>query len=123
PAADTNRDGHTLNADLGTAFTTWRLRYFDWPLADNPLRDPRAIPDSTASAPGWNARAENAGGFDAPRAWKPGNAWWDLWHRFRQTTIWRHNRDVARWITTSRDPETGAVVPADRWYSDQIPAD
>ena len=37
--------------------------------------------------------------------------------------VWRHNIDVARWMTTTQDPATLATVPATRWFSDQIPAD
>jgi hypothetical protein len=37
--------------------------------------------------------------------------------------VWRHNQDFAKWITTTRDPMTGTTVPADRWFSDQIPAE
>ena len=37
--------------------------------------------------------------------------------------VWRHNRQFAKWITTSPDPSTGATVSASRWFSDQIPAD
>ena len=51
PAADTNGDGHTLNGDFGTPFTTWQMRYFDWDLADDPFADPRAIPASEYTAP------------------------------------------------------------------------
>lgn len=124
PASDTNQDGHTLNGDFGTTFTTWELRDFDWSLEDDVARDPRAIPARIYKAPNWNGRpATRPGGFDPPRSWKQGDPWWEIWHRFRQTMLWRHNRDFSRWVTTSPDPDTGAVVPASRWYSDQIAAD
>ncbi|MEP6592584.1 MAG: hypothetical protein ABJC51_02780, partial [Acidobacteriota bacterium] len=51
-----------------------------------------------------------------------GEGWWELWNLFRQRMIWRHNLDVARWMTTTPDA-SGATVPPTRWYSDQIPAD
>ncbi|OFW20075.1 MAG: hypothetical protein A3G21_07360 [Acidobacteria bacterium RIFCSPLOWO2_12_FULL_66_21] len=124
PAADTNRDGHTLNGDFGTSFTTWTLRFFDWSLEDDASRDPHAIPAAVAQRPGWDPfRSGPAGGFDPPRAWKQGDPWWEIWHRFRQVMLWRHNREVAEWVTTSRDARTKTVVPADRWYSDQIAGD
>lgn len=124
PGEDTNRDGHTLNGDFHTAFTTWTLRYFDWPLSDDAGRDPHAIPASQSAAAGWTPTPEGqARGFDPPRQWREGEPWWEVWHRFRQTMIQRSNRDVVRWVTTSADPETGKTVPASRWYTDQIPAD
>jgi hypothetical protein len=124
PAEDTNHDGHTLNSDFKTRFTTWALRYFDWSLDDDFMHDPHAIPAAVAEGPGWDPRrVTQPGGFDPPRAWKQGDAWWETWHKFRQSMIWRHNREVTEWVTTSRDPETNTVVPADRWYSDQIAAD
>ncbi len=124
PAEDTNRDGHTLNGDFGTSFTTWSLRFFDWSLEDDASRDPHAIPAAVAEQPGWEPlRVAHAGGFDPPRSWKQGDPWWEIWHRFRQVMLWRHNRDLTEWVTTGRDPETNTVVPADRWYSDQIAGD
>jgi hypothetical protein len=46
-----------------------------------------------------------------------------VWDLFRQTMIQRHNQSFAKWITTSADPASGATVPVDRWFSDQIVAD
>lgn len=124
PAEDTNGDGHTLNGDFGTSFTSWDLRYFHWRLADDVQVDPGAIPASAYEAAAWNPLPDaGPGRFDAPRVQQPGQPFWDMWDRFRQTMIWRHNVDFARWMTTSPDPETGLTVPAERWYSDQIPAD
>lgn len=123
PGVDTNGDGHTLNGDAGTNFSTWDLRYFDWSLSDSIAADPHAIPAFVYNAPGWNPNPDaGASRFDAPRVRQPGNSWWELWDLFRQTMIWRHNLDFARWITTSPD-DTGATVPTERWYSHQIPAD
>ncbi len=124
PAEDTNGDGHTLNGDFGTSFTSWDLRYFDWSLDDNPDADPNAIPASLYESPGWNPWPDaGAGRFDAPRQPQRGQPFWDVWDLFRQTMVWRHNLDFARWITTSPDPVSGLTVPAERWFSDQIPAD
>ena len=128
PRDDTGGDGYTLVGDFPwLPFTTWNLRYFDWSLADDPASDPHKYSLAAFEAAG-SARFPDAGlqFFDAPR-WKqpgiqPGNPWFDVWNLFRQHMIWRHNRDVARWVTTSADPETGLTIPADRWYSDQIPA-
>ncbi len=124
PADDTNGDGHTLNGDFGTRFTSWRLRYFDWSLDDPVERDPRAIRASAGASPARTAPVD-AGieQFDAPRTRRDGDPWWEVWMTFRQQMVWHHNRDIARWVTTSRDPATGARVPPTRWYSDQIPAD
>jgi hypothetical protein len=124
PAIDSNGDGHTLNGDFGTSFSSWDLKHFDWSLAEAPDADARAIPASIYSRPGWNPRpAELPTGFDAPRVRSRGTPWWDIWDRFRQTMVWRYNLRFAKWMTTSADPATGATVPADRWFSDQIPAD
>lgn len=124
PAIDTNGDGHTLNGDFGVSFTSWQLRYFDWSLADDPWRDPGAIPSTTYGSPGWNALPDaGSNRFDAPRIRARGNAWWETWVRFKQEMIWRHTRDFARWITTSVELAGGTQVPAERWYSYQIPAD
>lgn len=124
PADDTNGDGHTLNGDFGTTFTTWSLRYFDWSLTDSIDVDPNAIPATAYLDPIWNPLpAGPAGGFDAPRYRTPSDAWLQVWRSFRETMIWRHNLRYAKWITTSADDETGATVPGSRWYSYQIPGD
>lgn len=120
PAVDTNRDGHTLNADFGTAFTTWQLRYHDWNLTDGET----AGAVVTAQTMGTSARA---GGFDAPRpaparVMETDTPFWRAWVRFRQEMVHRYNRDFGRWITESTDPEVGGV-PFERWYSAQIPTD
>lgn len=127
PAADTNGDGHTLNGDFGTSFTSWTLRYAD-------ASDGNPIPATTYTQPGWapvdnEAAVPGAKLFDAPRTRTPGNAWWEVWSLFRQMMVWHYNVDFAKWITTTPwdDPGTAAVenllVSAERWYSYQIPAD
>lgn len=124
PAVDTNGDGRTLNGDFGTSFTTWTLRHFDWSLTDGVDVDPRAIPALSYDQPGFNPLpGTDLGRFDAPRIRVPGQPWWEVFDRFRQEMVWHYNVDFARWITTTTDPETGQTVPADRWYSHQIPAD
>ena len=124
PNVDSNGDGHTLNGDFGTAFETWSLEHYDWSLSDAISPDPHAIPASAYAAAGWSpVPAQIPAGFDAPRVRARGNPWYDVWDLFRQSLVWRHNRDFAKWITTSADPASGATVPADRWFTDQIPAD
>jgi hypothetical protein len=124
PASDTNGDGHTLNGDFSTSFTTWDLRSFNWSLTDDVAADANAIPATTYLDPLWDpSPAGNATGFDAPRYRTPANAWLNVWHLFRQTMVWRHNLRFAKWMTTSADDETGATIPTDRWFSYQIPAD
>ncbi len=86
-----------LNADFGTAFDTWNLRHFDWLLTNATGPDPNAIPSSTYDQPGWPALAvANPAGFDAPRGRRPADAWWQVWDRFRQTMVWRYNRQFAK---------------------------
>lgn len=111
-----------LNADFQTNFNTWSLKQEDWSLSDSPTGDPHAIPSSTYSQGGWQPVVTNSGGFHPPPTIR-GDAWSDVWHEFRQMMVWRHNLEFAKWITTSADPASGATVPADRWFSDQIPAD
>ncbi len=127
PGEDTNNDGHTLNGDFGTSFTTWRLLHFDWDLADSAEGfDPHAVPLSAYTSRSFKRFPRGTpGGFDAPREPRTGqgNPWWDTWVLFKQTLLQHHNTDFARWVTTSPDPETGATVPATRWYSYQIPSD
>ena len=124
PDVDTNGDGHTLNGDFATSFTTWCLRYYDWSLDDSVGNDPNAIPATVYNQPGWDP-LPSAGPthFDPPRVRQPGDPWWEHWMLFRQTMIWRHNQEVAQWMTTSPDPASGMTVPPERWYSYQIPAD
>ena len=119
---DTSGDGVSFNSDFGTAFTSWSLRYFDWSLTDAIAADANAIPAALYSAPAFSATpAGNATGFDAPRT-RDTSAWWQIWARFRETMIWRHNRDLARWMTTTVNA-AGQSVPVDRWFSYQIPTD
>ena len=118
PSSDDNRDGHTFNRDFKTSFSTWRLRYFD---ASGPIPYSRyratkeKLPSSGADF--------LAGGFDAPRVQRPGDAYWDLWVQFRSQVIANYVRDFASWITTSPASESRFTVPASRFYSHQIPAD
>lgn len=125
PGLDTNGDGHTLNGDFGTSFTSWNLLHFDWSLAD--AFTANAIPLATYQAIGFNkAPGTVAGGFDAPRVPKAvnaGDAWWNVWVLFKQTMLQRHNQEYARWITTSVDPDTNTTFSSKRWFSYQIPAD
>jgi hypothetical protein len=126
PSADTNGDGHTLASDFGTqaAFATWNLKHFDWSLADSSAPDLNAIPAAVYNGATFNPLAvQNAAGFAAPRTHARGSAWSDVWDLFRQTMVWRHNLEFAKWITTSADPASGATVPADRWFTDQIASD
>ncbi|MCX6546030.1 MAG: hypothetical protein NTV05_16665 [Acidobacteria bacterium] len=123
PAVDTNGDGHTLNGDFGTSFTSWNLRYFDWSLSDPDTPDPKAIPKSVYADAAFDPMPDaGAQYFDASRIVNASDPWWNIWDQFRQTMIWRHNKDLARWMTTTPD-DMGRVVPADRWFSYQIPAD
>ncbi len=103
-------------------FTTWDLKYGNWSLADAVDGDPNAVPESQYNAAAW-APSVIAGGFDAPRVRNLSDPWWQLWVTFKATMLWRHNTDFAKWMTSSADATTGATVPIDRWYSDQIPAD
>jgi hypothetical protein len=113
----------TLNADFNLNFDNWNLKNYNWSLSDDPLNDPHAIPTAEVGTGAFQPPAVNPFGFDAPRTHLRGDPWSDLWDQFRARMVWRHNLAFAKWITTSADPATGATVPAERWFSDQIPAD
>lgn len=113
PGVDGNGDGRTINGDFGRAFTSWDLRYFNWSLSDS---------DTAGAITGSTSTSETPGGFDPPRVWQPGNAWFEVWHAFRQQMLQRYNRDFAQWVTESSDTALSGV-PVDRWYSAQVPAD
>lgn len=128
PATDDNGDGHTFNGDFGTAFTTWRLRYFDWTLDDDPMADPRAIPGSVSEDPSWSPMPVSGpdvieGGFDAPRYLDHDDPFWQLWNAFRQAMVHHYVTEFAEWITAGPPGVPGPRFPAARWYSYQIPAD
>ncbi len=113
-----------LDSDFGQTFQNWNLKYFDWSLSDPISPDPNAIPSTVYNATGFDPNmTSNAGGFDPPREHVRGNAWSDLWDQFRQAMVYRHNLEFAKWVTTSADPASGATVPVDRWFTDQIPGD
>jgi hypothetical protein len=117
-----------FNQDFGTPFTTWDLEYFNWGLDDPIDGDPRAIPSSVYSAPGWKALPNSgpdyiSGGFDAPRSWNQYSAaFWQLWLEFRQALVTHYVQDFTGWVMSTRTSE-GLSVPPDRWYTYQIPAD
>ena len=116
-----------FNAEFGSAFSTWNLRYYDWSLendydadfTDENNPDPHRIPIASYAAGQMMPDAGGnflPGGFDPPRTMKPGEKFWDLWNLFRETMVAHFVRDAAKWAS-----ESG--IPADRWYSHQIPGD
>jgi hypothetical protein len=116
-----------FNAEFGTDFSAWNLRYFDWSLeddydpdfSDKVNNDPKRIPYASYAGERMRPGAGPhfvAGGFDPPRTMKPGDKFWDLWNLFRETMVGNFVRDGARWAA-----ESG--VPADRLFSHQIPGD
>jgi hypothetical protein len=116
-----------FNADFGTNFTTWDLKYYNWSLNDdydtNPVdqvnNDPNRIPLSNykhgqmmpTSGPNYIE-----GGFDPPRSMFVPSKFLDLWNLFRQTMVHNFVKDMARWMNE-------AGIPPERWFSHQIPAD
>jgi hypothetical protein len=120
---------NNFNADFGTAFTGWDLKYYHWNLSDpvdsdytdsvNP--DSKIIPlsqytyDSMLPASGKNFIA---GGFDPPRVMrqKGEDAFWDLWSLFRETMVYHYVRDIAA-IARS------VGFDKQRYFTHQIPAD
>jgi hypothetical protein len=112
-----------LNVDMGTAFESWDLRYFDWSLDDDDLT--KAIPASVYKAPGWNRLPDAGDGrFDPPRKHDdPRTTWVEAFFKFRQNLVRHYAIDFARVMTTHADPETGMTIPPSRWFSYLIPAD
>ena len=122
-----------FNADfgIGTPFTSWDLRYYNWSLADvygialataasaSLALDPGCIPYSAyvhgammpTSGPNYVA-----GGFDPPRAQQPGVAFYDLWNAFREHMVRHFILDMARWAFE-------AGIDPQKWFSHQIPTD
>jgi len=123
PGTDDGGDGHTFNRDFGTTFTTWTLRYYDNQWGDH---------ETTGALPVFPATPVDAGAthFDAPRqipfdsagALTAGDAFWQLWIRFRQDLVHGYNRDFAVWLTQNGDAVHGGI-PRERFYSAQIPTD
>jgi hypothetical protein len=116
-----------FNVDFGTNFATWDLRYYHWSLADDydqspqdaVNNDPHKIPSSAYSHGNMlptSGANYIAGGFDPPRVMQPGVKFWELWNFFRETMVNNFVRDVAFWASD-------AGIPADHWYSHQIPGD
>jgi hypothetical protein len=112
PASDDDRNGHTLNQDFGQQFRTWRLRYFDdsGPISFDQYR---AMPEKLPRSGPYFVD----GGFDAPRAAEPADAFWKTWQEFRVRVIANYLRDFGDWITVH------SRIPASRFYTHQIPAD
>lgn len=106
-----------FNAEFGTAFTTWQLKYFDWSLGDDWAADPYRIPFSAYVHDGMISGARTIdGGFDPPRVMEPGETFWELWNLFREAMVNNFVRDAARWAHDEG-------IPPDKWFSHQIPAD
>ena len=116
-----------FNADFGTTFTTWNLKYYNWSLADdydsdpvdfaNP--DPNRIPYASYSHGDMMPSSGGgyiAGGFDPPRSMMTPSAFLNLWNLFRETMVHNFVKDMAKWASS-------AGIPADKWYSHQIPGD
>jgi hypothetical protein len=118
-----------FNADFGTSFTSWDLKYFNWSLTDsvdtnytdNSNPDTNIIPVSQYSQDGMMPTSGShyiAGGFDPPRTMvTPGSDdFYDLWHTFRETMIYHYVKDMAE---IARD----SGFDKDKYYSHQIPGD
>ena len=118
PSTDDNRDGFTFNRDFKTAFSTWRLRYFD---SSGPI--PFVRYQATRVKLPSSGQDFVDGGFDAPRVPRPGDPFWELWVQFRVYVISNYVRDFASWMTTSPAPASTFTIPRSRFYSHQIPAD
>ncbi|MCJ7580634.1 MAG: choice-of-anchor D domain-containing protein [Candidatus Aminicenantes bacterium] len=122
-----------FNSDFLTNFTTWDLKYFNWNLTDpydtdptdlnNP--DPNKIPYTAYSHGNMMSLVGDdaiPGGFDPPRVMEyptqyPGEShFWTLFNLFRETMVHNLVKDMAKWASE-------AGIPAEKWYSHQIPGD
>jgi hypothetical protein len=111
PATDDNRDGHTLNKDFDRSFKTWRLRYYD-ASGPIPFAEYRGLQQKLPKS----GRYFVDGGFDAPREENAKDAFWKAWMEFRTYLVANWVRDFTSWIR-----ESG--IPADRFFTHQIPAE
>lgn len=118
-----------FNADFGTSFTSWDLKYYNWSLSDpvdtnftdssNP--DTKAIPSSAYSFNGMMPTSGSnyiAGGFDPPRTQvaKGTSAFYDLWELFRQTMVYNYVKDI-------NQIAVAAGFPSNQMYTHQVPGD
>jgi hypothetical protein len=118
-----------FNADFGTAFTSWDLKYYNWGLSDpvdtdytdttNP--DPKIIPISNYTYNGMMPTSGSnykSGGFDPPRVMKdPGtNDFYDLWHTYRELMVHHYVSDM---VDLAKD----SGFPGDQYFTHQIPGD
>jgi hypothetical protein len=118
-----------FNADFGTSFTSWDLKYYNWSLLDpvdtdytdtiNP--DPKIIPISQYTYNNMmpvSGSNYTSGGFDPPRVMQETGTddFYDLWHTFRELMVYHYVKDMVDLAITSG-------FPGDQYFTHQIPAD
>jgi hypothetical protein len=118
-----------FNADFGTSFTSWNLKYYNWSLSEpvdtdytdtvNPA--PGIIPISQYTYNGMMPGSGSkyiSGGFDAPRVMQDAGTddFYDLWHTFRELLVYHYVKDM-----TSIARDSG--FPKDQYFTHQIPGD
>jgi hypothetical protein len=118
-----------FNADFGTSFNSWNLKYYHWDLTDpvdtnytdgaNP--DTKIIPIALYIANGMMPTSGSdytAGGFDPPRTMSVSgtDAFYDLWHIFRETLVYHYVKDIAKIARTSGFDKK-------KYYTHQVPGD
>ncbi len=105
-----------FNADFGTSFATWDLKYYNWQVGD---WDGGAIPIGSYVQGGMMPDSGPhyiPGGFDPPRRIMPGDKFWDLWNLFRETMVRNLLLDLAY------DAQKAGLDP-EKWFTHQIPGD
>lgn len=118
-----------FNADFGTTFNTWDLKYYNWKLSDpvdtnytdNVNPDPNVIPFSTYKFDGMMPQSGShfiPGGFDPPRIMKEKgkSPFWDLFGNFRETMVNNYVKDMAAAAVDSG-------FAKDHYFTHQIPGD
>jgi hypothetical protein len=118
-----------FNADFGTSFSSWDLKYYNWDLSDavdsnysdtaNPA--PNIIPVSQYTHNGMKPVSGAdyiSGGFDPPRVMvEPGSDdFYDLWHTFRENMVHNYVKDMA-------EIARGSGFPKNQYFTHQIPGD
>lgn len=118
-----------FNADFGTSFSSWDLKYYPWDLSDtidtnytdSTDPDPNRIPVSYYNygvMMPTSGSDYTSGGFDPPRTMETAGTddFYDLWAEFREFMVYHYVKDMS---SIARD----SGFPKDQYFTHQIPGD